>query len=331
MFLREAVRVRASEVVLCTSKMFFAYGLDNAVLGPLSIGATSIQFAGWPGVDEILDAADRHAPVCLLTMPTLYRRLLQLEPSRLSALRSIRFFSTGGERVPDGLLAQWERVTGVPLLVSYGMSETFCNATANFADRRRGAGSIGLPLAGVSCRLLDGDNQPVPAGEPGVLWIRHPALALRYSDPVLTSHAFRDGWLCTGDLCMIDADGFVYHQGRADELLRVAGQWVKPADVVEAVLADSRLREAVCVVLPDGDGFERLALFVAGHPGVGPADQIAARRVGTLPRHSQPKWIREVADFPRTATGKVQRFALREALLEELRTARVAAAPNDRK
>ena len=95
-----------------------------------------------------------------------------------------------------------------------------------------------------------------------MLWLRHPSLALRYKDPEATARTFRDGWFCTGDLFTRDADGFFYHQGRSDELYKVAGQWVRPVEVEEAVLADEHVREAACVVVPDQDGFDRLALFV---------------------------------------------------------------------
>ena len=318
-FLREVIGADADTVVFCTSKMFFAYGLDNALLGPLSIGARTLQFSSWPDAEHLVEAVARHRPGCLLTMPTMFRRMLQLGRERLQPLRAVRYFYTGGERLPDSLAQQWHEAVGVELLVSYGMSETFCNATANFRGLSRGAGSIGLPLDGVACKVLDAEGRPLARGEPGLLWLRHPSLALRYSDPEATARAFRDGWISTGDICTIDEEGFIYHQGRSDELLRVAGQWVKPAEVVETVLADPRVRDAVCVVVPDTDGFERLALFVV--PAVpGEAARAAQERCqDALPRFSQPKWIREVEEFPKTATGKVQRYKLREALLGESR------------
>jgi len=158
----------------------------------------------------------------------------------------------------------------------------------------------------------------VGAGEPGIMWIKHPSLALGYHNPEATAKAFRDGWFCTGDLFVRDPEGFYYHQGRADELLRIAGQWVKPGEVEEAVLADGRLREAACVVVPDRDGFDRLALFVvAAQPGDGTV-VAQARCDEKLPQYSRPKWVREVGELPRTPTGKIQRFRLRELLVAEL-------------
>jgi acyl-coenzyme A synthetase/AMP-(fatty) acid ligase len=173
-----------------------------------------------------------------------------------------------------------------------------------------------VPLAGVETKLLDDGAREVGDDAPGVLWVRHPSLALGYKSAGATARAFRDGWFCTGDLFTRDEDGFWSHQGRADELYKIAGQWVKPAELEEAVLADSRIREVACVVVPDADGFDRLALFVVGaEDGVA---EIAAARLDALPRHARPKWVRAVAELPRTATGKVQRFRLREQLVAEL-------------
>jgi benzoate-CoA ligase len=205
------------------------------------------------------------------------------------------------------------------VLEAYGMSETFCNAFANFPGRHR-TGSCGVPLDGVEARLADDRGREVADDAPGVLWVRHPSLALGYKSAAVTTQAFRDGWFCTGDLFSRDADGFWSHHGRADELCKIAGQWVKPVELEEAVLADPGIREAACVVVPDADGFDRLALFLVG-AGEGAAE-IAAERLEELPRHARPKWVRVVPELPRTATGKVQRFRLREQLVAELRDAK---------
>jgi len=318
--LREAVGAGESSVVLATSKMFFAYGLENGLLAPVALGATSIQFADWPEPAAVVDQVARHGVTCLLTVPTFYRRLLQLGREGIAPMRGVRHFYTGGERLPESVLREWQQLTGAPIHVGYGLSETLCNVTANFPGHDRGPLSIGQPLAGVECVLLDTGGAEAPPGQPGVLWVRHPALALGYSDPQATARAFRDGWLCTGDLCSRDADGFLYHHGRSDELLKVAGQWVKPHEIEDAALADARVREAACVVVKDRDGFDRVGLYVVGN-GPGAAAAAAERCERTLPRYSRPRWIREIDELPKNATGKIQRFRLRERLERELHDA----------
>lgn len=308
--LREAVGATGDSVVLCTSKYFFAFGLDNGLLGPLSLGATAIIDSSWPDAQRVLELAARFRPDCLFTVPTFYRRLLAQGRPALAPLSKIARHYTGGERVPGVLTEQWHSATGAELHVCYGMSETYTNAIANFHGGNR-RGTMGRLLGQVQARRLDADGRPAAPGEPGVLWLRHPDIALRYSDDAANQAAFSDGWFRTGDLCTRDAAGFFRHEGRADELIKVAGQWVKPGEVEEAALGDPRVLEAACVVIADQDGFERLALFVV--PESQGAGVAAARaRCDALASHCRPKWIYEIAEIPRTATGKIQRFKLKE-------------------
>jgi benzoate-CoA ligase len=312
--LREVVRADERTVVLATSKFFFAFALDHAFLGALACGATTILNEGWPEPEAVVEQVARHRPTLFLTVPTFFRRLLALPRGELAPFSAVRLSLTGGERLPDAVATQWRETVGTEIVSVYGMSETFCAAMCTLPGRGR-AGACVVPLEGVEAKLVASDGGPVALGEPGVLWLKHPSLALRYKDPEATARAFRDRWFCTGDVFTADPDGSWTHQGRADELLKVAGQWVKPGEIEETVLADARIREAACAVVPDRDGFDRLALFVAGND---PA-RVAAARLDELPRHARPKWIREVAELPRTATGKVQRFKLRERLEAELR------------
>ena len=311
--LREVVGAGEDTVVLATSKLFFAYALDNGFTGPLACGGTIVLDESWPAPEAIAANVARYRPDVFFTVPTVMRRLLALPRDALAAFAPVRFVFTAGERLPDAIAAKWREAVGSTVLEAYGMSETFCNAFANFPGRRR-TGTCGVPLAGVQARLVDESGQEVGNDAPGVLWVKHPSLALGYKDPAATARAFRDGWFCTGDLFTRDADGFWSHQGRADELYKIAGQWVKPAELEETVLADGRVREAACVVVRDADGFDRLALFVVGDG----AAEVAAAHVDELPRHARPKWVRAVPELPRTATGKVQRFRLREQLVAEL-------------
>jgi len=314
--LREVVHAADGTVVLATSKLFFAYALDNGFAGPLACGGTIVIDDNWPAPEAIAANVARWRPDVFFTVPTMMRRLLALPREELAAFASIRHVFTAGERLPEAIAGKWRARVGTTVLEAYGMSETFCNAFANFPARHR-AGSCGVPLSGVAAKLLDERGEEVADEVPGVLWLRHPSLALGYKNAEATARVFRDGWFCTGDLFTRDADGFWSHHGRADELYRIAGQWVKPAELEEAVLADRRIREAACVVVPDADGLDRLALFVVGADDG--AVEVALARLAELPRHARPKWVRAVTELPRTATGKVQRFRLREQLVAELR------------
>lgn len=294
----------AGSRVFATSKFFFAYGLEHGLLAPLAFGAASILCADWPDAEAVLGIAAAERPDALFSVPTLYRRLLAEPPARLEVLRGVRRFVSAGERLSPRLVEQWQGATGGELLNLYGMSETFCACVVTPPGSSDGR-STGLPLPGVEVRLRD-----------GVLWVRHPSLSTGYVNlPERTRESFRDGWFCTRDLFMQEQDGRLVAQGRSDDLVKIAGQWVQPSEIEEAVAPLPEVAEAVCVTAPDADGLERLALFLTVRGDAEAAVRAAADACEkALPRHRRPKWIRALAELPRTATGKVQRFKLRELL-----------------
>jgi benzoate-CoA ligase len=301
--------------VFTTSKFFFAYGLEHALLAPLAMGVTSILSADWPDAEAVIEIVARHRPQAMFSVPTIYRRLLAEPPARLAPLRAVRHFVAGGERLSPQLVHHWQAAVRGELLNLYGMSEGFCACMMTPPGTSDGL-RTGKPFPIAEVRLLDdAGGEPAP-GEPGVLWLRHPAQASGYlSAADDTGGQFRDGWFCSHDLFTRDAEGFYVHQGRTDELVKVAGQWVWPAELEQAALAAGAVSEAACVPMPDGEGLQRLALFVTGKESAASAAQAACDQ---LPRHKRPKWIRAVAELPRTASGKVQRYKLREWLEREL-------------
>jgi len=317
--MRDVIHLDPGEKVLTTSRLFFAYGLEHALLGVLSVGATSVLHTDWSDVPHVCALVAEHRPAAFFSVPSFYRRLLGLGAEALAPLASVRHCFAAGERLPETMIRQWQAAVGREILSIYGMSETFCVVMATPVGTSNGR-RTGRLLPGVEAKLLALEGHEAAVGEPGVLWVRHPALALGYANrKELTRDQFRDGWFCSKDVFVRDADGFYAHQGRADELVKVAGQWVKPSELEEAVLGEASIVEAVCVLVPDAEGFDRLALFVTPSGDAQAAVAAATRLCEVkLPRHKRPKWIRAAQDLPRTATGKIQRFKLREILQREL-------------
>ena len=316
---RDVVGLAAGERSFATSKLFFAYALEHGLLGPLAIGATAILDPDWPDAESVLALVARDRPAGFFSVPTFYRALLALDVERLAPFRDVRRFVAAGERLPAGLLEQWHAATGGEILSLYGMSETFSACMITPPGSSDGS-RTGRPLAGVDTRLTTSDGRDAAAGESAELWLHHPGLALGYANrPEQTAAQFRDGWFCTRDLFTRDADGFFSHRGRSDDLVKVAGQWVQPAELEEAVAGDPAIGEVACVQVTDAEGFERLAMFVSAH-GDAEAAVAAAGRIceEKLPRFKRPKWIRSVDELPRTATGKIQRFKLRELIEREI-------------
>ena len=315
----QTIGLAPGERVFATSKFFFAYGLEHGLLGPLARGITSILYRDWPDAQAVVDLVAQHKPAALFSVPTLYRRLLAEPRPRLAAFRQVRRFVTAGEPLSGQLLTQWREIVGGELLNLYGMSETFCACMMTPPGTSNGA-RTGLPFDGVELRLCDAQGREVASGEPGVLWVRHPAQALGYANlGEEAGEQFVDGWFCTRDLFSRDAQGHYVHQGRSDELRKIAGQWVQPGELEELASQEADVAEAACVPVPDADGLERLALFVTARGDPAAAQRAAAQACErALPRYKQPKWVRAIAELPRTATGKVQRFKLREILEREL-------------
>ena len=316
---REVVGLAAGELSFATSKLFFAYAMEHGLLGPLATGATAILEPDWPDAETVLARVAQHRPATFFSVPTFYRQLLALGAERLAPFRAVRRFVGAGERLPAPLIEQWRAATGGEILSLYGMSETFCACMVTPPGTSNGL-RTGKPLAGVDTQIRTPEGGEAAAGEPGELWLRHPGLALGYANrPEQTAAQFRDGWFCTRDLFTRDADGFFLHQGRSDELMKIAGQWVQPGELEEAVAGDPAISEVACVQVTDVEGFERLAMFVATR-GESAQALAAAGRVceEKLPRFKRPMWIRAVAELPRTATGKIQRFKLRELIEREL-------------
>jgi benzoate-CoA ligase len=313
------IGVGAGERVFSTSKLFFAYGLEHGLLAGLAVGASSVLYPDWPEPRAVIDVVARHQPAALFSVPTIYRRLLAEPRAMLAPFRAVRRFVAAGEPLSGQLFTLWREAVGGELLNLYGMSETFCACMMTQPGTSNGM-RTGLPFPGVEVRLRDAQGAEVPPGEPGVLWVRHPAQASGYANlPEKTQEQFSDGWFCSRDVFVRDAEGHYLHQGRSDELLKVAGQWVQPGELEEVAGLEAAIGEAACVPVPDADGLERLALFVTptGDPALAQRAAIEACE-RALPRYKRPKWVRTVAELPRTATGKVQRFRLREILEREL-------------
>lgn len=313
------IGVQPGDRVFATSKYFFAYGIEHGLLGPLALGATGIALPDWAEPAAALAAVQKHRPVAMFSVPSFYRRLLAEQGGTLEPLRALRHFVAAGEHLPRQVNDQWRAEIGREILSLYGNSEAYC-ACLMMPPGSEARGRTGLPLPLTEVRLRDAGGGEARKGEPGILWIRHPALATGYVHrPEQTRAQFENGWYCTRDVFVRDPEGYFIHQGRSDELVKIAGQWVQPGELEETASVATAVAEAACVAVTDAEGFQRLALFVTTRGDPAAAVLEAGRACEErLPRHKRPKWIRSVAELPRTATGKVQRFKLRELLEREL-------------
>ncbi len=312
--------VTAADRVFVTSKTFFAYAIGHALLGALKVGASVVLHAPWPMPADIAEVAQTLKPTVMYSVPTLYRAAIKDGIVDSDAFSSVRRFVSAGERLPVSLFERWRELTGSTIVEGIGTSETVFMFLANPLDRAR-PGSAGLPTPGSEVRLEADDGSTIDvAGETGVLWTRLDSVAAGYwNQPERSAAAFRDGWFRTGDLFQSDADGYWFHEGRADDMLKISGQWVNPVEIETCVLKSGLCGEAALVAVPDTDGLERPVLFVADitdRAGDDLEDTIRAALTRDLSHQKCPREVRIVDSLPRTATGKVQRYRLRELAAE---------------
>ncbi len=311
----EAFGYGPGERVFASSKLFFAFPLGHVLIGGLRSGATIILHDGWPDGDVIAAVVERHRPTLMLSVPAFYRGLLRDGFASRPGFKTVRCYLSAGESLPESLYNRWLEATGAPIVEGIGATETmFMMVGGTPADHRPGA--TGKPLPYVETRLLDLEDQPVSAAQsPGILWVKMDSLCRGYwRQPDKTRAAFRDGWFRTGDVFIVDEGGWWYHQGRADDLLKISGQWVSPAEIEECASTVPGVSEAIVVGAQDEDGLVRLTMFLVAQDGSSDALQqrVQQKLLETLSRYKCPRQIVFIDAVPRTATGKARRFRLRQ-------------------
>lgn len=323
---RQGLGLKAGDIFYGTSKLFFAYTLSNAMLAGLTMGATLVLDPEWPTVERVAALVARHKPKVFFSTTSLYRGLVA---SFGDGLREI-FASTAhcvsaGEHMPKCLTETWLKHSGRPLWNGYGCSETLLLMLATSPDTVA-PGTTGRPTPCVEVQLVGPDGKIITEpGRVGVLWARLPYLAVGYNKlPAETARRFRDGWFVTGDLFELDADGLWCYRGREDDLIKVAGQWVRLGEVEEVASSIAGLRDAAVVAVPDENGAQRAALFIvpAGERSFDTIEPSVRQTLETqLSRHKVPRWIIPLDTMPRTATGKIARGSLRKIAAETALTA----------
>lgn len=299
--------------LFATSKLFFAYALGNALFNGLFTGAQVFLHPSWPDVATAAGVARAFRPTVVLSVPTFFARLLR-EQTPAEAFSSVRLFVSAGERLPEELGLEVERRYGAPVLDGIGATETVFMFLSNQLERRR-PGSSGIEVPGTEAKILDPDGAPVAPGERGVLWVKAPSSAVGYWNRVDQSREiFSGGWYRTRDVYTRDPDGFFHHHGREDDYFKVAGMWVSPAALEQAILAHPGVAEAGAVGLPDERGLIRPVAFViprdAGADGDALCAELSAFVATRVEAHQRPRRIVPVSELPRTATGKLQRHKL---------------------
>lgn len=308
----QVLGIRPQDRCLSAAKAFFAYGLGNSVLFPLSVGATAVLEPA-PAKPEVIAARAREFGATLFFAgPTFFANMLRANLPA-DALTGVRLAASAGEPLPEPLYRRWTERFGVDILDGIGMTEML----HIFLSNRPGAvrpGTTGRAVPGYQLRILDEDAHEVPVGTPGTLFVRGESTAIGYwSRYAASREVFQGEWLRTGDTYVRDADGYYTCLGRTGDMLKASGIWVSPREVEQRLLTHPAVADAVVVSAPDPDGLEKPVAYVVRHPDseVTEAELAEFCRDG-LSAIKRPRRIVFVDRFPTTATGKVRRVDLRD-------------------
>ncbi len=323
-YARGVLGINASDRCFSVAKLFFAYGLGNAMYFPLAVGATSILWPGPVTAPIAYSLIERYRPTLFFSVPTHYAMLLthrrgqggaDSEEEREFDLSSIRCAISAGESLPPSVFARFRERFGLEILDGIGSTEVLHIFISNRRGRVR-PGSSGTPVEGYEAKLLGENRQPVPVGKIGTLWIKGDSTcAFYWNRHELTRQTIEGDWIRTGDHYYQDEDGYYWFAGRSDDMLKVGGIWMSPAELEHTLLEHSCVLACAVVGRPDADGLTKPLAYVVPRPGTTATPELAhelqqfART--RLAEYKRPRWVEFVDALPMTATGKVQRFKLR--------------------
>ncbi len=315
--------LRESDVCFSAAKLYFAYGLGNGLTFPLTAGATVLLMAERPTPDAIFkrwtgaaaEAVTGTAlrPTVFFGAPTGFAGMLASPALPAREAVALRMCSSAGEALPSELGQRFERHFGAPVIDGIGSTEMLHVFISNRPGDIR-YGSTGKPVAGYEIELRGEDGRPVADGEIGDLFIKGPSAALMYwSNREKTRDTFQGEWTRSGDKYVRDADGYYTYSGRSDDMLKVSGIWVSPFEVEATLMQHPAVLECAVIGIEDADRLTKTKAFVVVKPGQAVSDAALKAFVKErLAAHKYPRMIEFVDELPKTATGKIQRFRLRE-------------------
>jgi 4-hydroxybenzoate-CoA ligase len=322
---RQVLGIEPDDLVFSAAKLFFAYGLGNAMTFPMAVGAGSVLLPERPTPEAVLATLARYQPTLFAGVPTLYAALLA-HPGLGAGAGSprLRRAISAGEPLPEAIGLAWRARVGVDILDGLGSTEMLHIFLSNRPGEVR-YGTTGRPVPGYEVKILDAAGRELGPGEPGELWVKGPSAASGYWNRRAESRAvFVGEWSRTGDVYEQDAEGFYRYHGRADDLFKVSGIWVSPFEVEAALLEHPAVLEAAVVGRPDAGGLLKPHAFIVLREGVKPEPALFAALKAHVKERAgpwkYPRVIHLVTALPKTATGKIQRFRLRAGEVEAVLT-----------
>ena len=315
LYAKPVLGIRESDRVFSAAKLFFAYGLGNALTFPLAVGATTVLMAERPTPQSVFKCLKEHRPTVFYGVPTLYAALLASPELPKKDEVAIRVCASAGEALPADIGERWTRHFGVEILDGIGSTEMLHIFLSNRPGEVR-YGTTGKPVPGYRIRLAGEDGMEVGPDQIGELQINGPTSAACYWNNREKSQAtFVGAWTRAGDKYSVDKDGYYTYAGRSDDMLKVSGIYVSPFEVEAALATHAAVLEAAVVGEPDEEHLIKPKAYVVAKPGVKVTpeleEELKAHVKSKLAPYKYPRWVEFIPELPKTATGKIQRFKLR--------------------
>ena len=315
-YARGVLNINENDRFFSVAKLFFAYGLGNSLCFPFYVGATTILYPGRPQPIPIYEVVTKYKPTLFFCVPTAYTNMLAVEDISPYNLSSVRLCISAGEALPEALYHKWLAKWGLEILDGIGSTEALHIFISNRAQEVR-PGSSGKPVPGYSTRIVDEYDHDLPQGEVGTLLVKGESTCSYYwNKHAKTKEAIWGEWLRTGDKYMVDEDGYFWYQGRADDMFKAGGIWVSPVEVESTLISHPAVLECGVIGLTDKDSLVKPKAFVVLKQGFSPSAELEAELKAfvkdRIASYKYPRWIQFIEELPKTATGKIQRYKLRE-------------------
>jgi acetyl-CoA synthetase len=309
------LKLKPGDICFSVPKMFFAYGFGNSVTSPFSVGAATLLLPGQPRPQTIFDAIARYRPTIFFGLPTLYTSLTKAEGTDKADFSSLRLAVSAAEVLSAEVFQGWKTLTGLEIMEGLGSTEVLHIYLSNRAEKKK-LGAAGLRVPGYEIALRDSDGNEVGDDVEGILWVRGDSnTPLYWNRPDKSAETIRKaGWIYTGDRFVRDAEGFYFFRGRADDLIKISGQWVYPLEVELCLAEHPDVRECAVFAteLPD----RRMTLKAVVVMNQAAADERETTKLlqdfvkAKLLPYKYPREIRFTDELPKTGTGKIDRQAV---------------------
>src|SRR5712671_6115142 len=314
-FARSVLKLKPDDICFSVPKIFFAYGFGNSITFPFSVGSAAVLLSGQPKPAAIFETVARYRPTVFFGLPTLYTSLTKADRAAATDFSSLRMALSAAEVLSAEVFNGWKALTGLEIVEGLGSTEVLHIYLSNRADQKK-LGAAGLRVPGYEIALKDKDGREVGDNEEGILWVRGDSnTPLYWNRPDKSAETIRDeGWIYTGDRFVRDSDGFHFFRGRADDLIKISGQWVYPLEVELCLAEHPQVRECAVFAaeLPD----RRMTLKAVVVMNDRAFDASDATRMlqdfvkAKLLPYKYPREVKFIDELPKTGTGKIDRQAL---------------------